>query len=57
MKNDHAIYTAWKNILDDLKEYAKKHDGLIFEKEADFNLFTALILLLQQTHFIYKIWK
>ena len=36
MKNDYAIYTAWKSLLDDLKEYAQKHDGLIFEKEADF---------------------
>lgn len=36
MKKEYEIYNAWKSLLDDLKEYADKHEGLIFEKEADF---------------------
>jgi len=36
MKKDYEIYNAWKSLLDDLKEYASKHEQLIFEKEADF---------------------
>lgn len=36
MKNDNAIYTAWKSLLDDLQEYANTNDNLILEKEADF---------------------
>ncbi len=35
-EKDTAFYGAWKNLLDWMKEYAVKNEGVMFEKEADF---------------------
>lgn len=35
-EQDKAFYSAWKQLLDWMKDYASAHDGVIFEKEADF---------------------
>jgi hypothetical protein len=35
--SDTAFYTAWKELLEQLREYASQHpDRVLFEKEADF---------------------
>ncbi|MBS3968231.1 MAG: NADH-quinone oxidoreductase subunit 15 [Truepera sp.] len=33
---DKAFYHAWSELLSWLREYAEAHEGVIFEKEADF---------------------
>ena len=33
---DKAFYNAWKTLLDWMRDYAAEHEGVIFEKEADF---------------------
>ena len=33
---DKAFYQAWADLLEWMREYAGTHDGVIFEKEADF---------------------
>ena len=34
--NDSAFYEAWNTLLGWMREYADAHEGVIFEKEADF---------------------
>ena len=34
--NDQAFYTAWKQVLEWMQDYANKHEDVMFEKEADF---------------------
>lgn len=33
---DTAFYKKWTELLDWMRDYADKHEGVIFEKEADF---------------------
>ena len=35
-EKDMAVYRAWAELLDWLREYAEGKEGVIFEKEADF---------------------
>ena len=35
-EKDAAFYRAWTDLLDWMRAYADAHDGVIFEKEADF---------------------
>jgi hypothetical protein len=34
--DDKAFYAAWKEVLEWMQAYANHHEGVIFEKEADF---------------------
>jgi NADH-quinone oxidoreductase chain 15 len=33
---DLAFFTAWNNLLDQMRDYADSHEGVLLEKEADF---------------------
>jgi hypothetical protein len=35
-KSDAAFYQAWVEFLEWMREYAAQHEGVLFEKEADF---------------------
>jgi hypothetical protein len=36
MSTDTAFYNAWNTLLTHMREYASTHEGVAFEKEADF---------------------
>ena len=37
MRNtDNDFYTAWNSLLEQMRDYAASHEGVLFEKEADF---------------------
>ena len=35
-EKDKAFYSAWATLLEWMREFAASHDGVLFEKEADF---------------------
>ncbi|MEM7737132.1 MAG: NADH-quinone oxidoreductase subunit 15 [Deinococcota bacterium] len=35
-EDDRAFYAKWAELLDWMRAYADEHDGVLFEKEADF---------------------
>lgn len=35
-ERDKAFYRAWAQLLEWMREYAAEHEGVMFEKEADF---------------------